>query len=57
MNSYDAVFNLYFKYLAEDDPDDADFEPATSGRGANKVVYLWLSIIIISSISFVYFVV
>ncbi|MCI36710.1 hypothetical protein A2U01_0057933, partial [Trifolium medium] len=30
----------------EDDPEDADFESATSCRGANKVVYLWLSIII-----------
>jgi hypothetical protein len=40
MNSSDASF---FLYLAEDDPDDADFEPAASSHTLTKVVYLfWL---------------
>lgn len=36
----------YGQIFVEDDPDDADFEPATTGRTANKVWYLCLLLLL-----------
>jgi hypothetical protein len=49
MNSSDASF---FLYLAEDDPDDADFEPAASSHTLTKVVYLFWLFLLSNPMSF-----